>query len=271
MPPTLSSEQIQGSQLDVSSTFSRYVSRRIVSGLDVVSGDLLALSKSLIVAGMPQRGAAHPSIQNCKCVRHVVRGMAGDQAAVDVIYETPAGPGGAPFATYVIEDSIGSQTEMVQMTHLFEPLFVQVTRDSITTKKVATVPRLTPIRRLVARGIVEGRPGAAVAACIDRVNSIAWMGYPKGYWLDAATDDLSNTYRVSAEFISRVNRPWREYSFFQEANGDYPSELFQNVQAVKNAMNATYTPGTYPYGFGFAYHDLYPVANFDAVFGIYVP
>src|SRR5688500_16700552 len=112
MPATLSAELIQGSQLDVSATFSRYVSHRIVSGIDVVAADPLALSKALATAGLPQKNALHPSITNCRVVRHVIRGMSGNMASVDVIYETPsAGPGGAPFATYILEDAIGSQTE----------------------------------------------------------------------------------------------------------------------------------------------------------------
>lgn len=46
-----------------------------------------ALIRALQVAGMPQIGDRHPSDPYCRVTQHKVRGVAGDQAVVEIIYE----------------------------------------------------------------------------------------------------------------------------------------------------------------------------------------
>lgn len=285
MPASLSLDLIEGSVVDNGTDFARVVRAGIVKDIDVnaVGFDPMALIKALGTAGMPQLNELHPSgTPGLRVVRHVVRGLANDQARVEVVYETPQFGGGTPqppTGAFLIKDSTTLVSEKVQLGPGAQPLVVTMGGGLLgpgpfDLAKQATLDRLTPLRNLVLFGtmittnpqqIQNGRTG------VGYVNDRTWSGRPKGYWLctkfDSETLDLGVTYQVTAQFTSRQYRDWKSYYFWRNAVGELEQATIDAAPQIQQMMADEYSFSMKNQGYGFMTVGLYDLADFGAIYG----
>ncbi len=289
MPATLHMDRnIEGTFLDNSPTFVRCRRNAIVTGIDVnaVGYDPNVMVKALGASGMPQLWDDHPSIANCPVQRHLVRGMAGNQASVEIYYETPQLGISVPTAgSFLIEATTAMVTEQVNLDGSHLPIVVQYTAQGATgnKKRIANINRLTPMRTLKITGSITGVPLPIFSACVGRVNGVTWQGLGIGFWLCTSFEFQATgspgtfgsldtiPFTVAATFVSRVYRDWKEYAFFVDETGTVPEIIFTGAQqqGLAAAMKQTYSfaqSGNGAYN-GFATVGFYDLANFFAIFG----
>jgi hypothetical protein len=281
MAATIKPDRIDGALLDHGKDFTRCV--RIFQVYDIplpatgFAADILI--KSLATSGMPQIGDGHPNITNCTVQRHIVRGMATNQARVEIVYETPvAGAFSPPQGTLLLRDSTVLTTEETSVSELgnvihvnYQPT-VNPTGNSRVTK-VATFQKLLPMRQLTIAGIIKGaanRPSEDVLNAIGTVNENPWQGLKKGFWLFSGftgdTADLGKTISIEASFLTRIHRDWRSFATFRDDRGEIPQDIKQaDVNNLRDRKE--YSISAIPAN-GLVAVGLYKMSNFRSIFGI---
>ncbi len=264
---------IENTYLDFSADFKRACRCAVVTDIDLQATgfDPNVMVKALAVAGMPQLNDSHPSIADCRVVRHLIRGQANNQATVQIFYETPTG-GDVVTGTFYTKAGTALQTESSGIDFSGRPLYVNYTPTGGTAvKKHAPISRLTPLRTIQINGTISGLPDSAKSQAVGCVNSVFWQGLGVGFWLcnGFEFEYLPNgTFSITSSFISRVQRDWKEYSIFLDETGNVPDDVITNSH-VPAVINAPYAVDQFFAGGvgGFSAVGFYPLANFSAIFG----
>ncbi len=267
---------IESTYLDYGVDFTRACRCAVVTNIDVQSTgfDPNVLVKSLATAGMPQLNELHPSITNCRVVRHLVRGQANNQATVQIFYETPTG-GDVTTGTFFTRAGTSLQSESSGVDQAGFPIYTTYTptgsAPSSIVIKHTPINRLTPLRTLQINGTISGLPDAAKTNAVGCVNSVFWQGLDKGFWLCNGfefEDNPNGTVSITSSFVSRVQRDWKEYSIFLDETGNVPSDVLQNAP-ISSIVGGPYILGQIRAGGigGFTAVGFYPLANFLSIFG----
>jgi hypothetical protein len=291
MPTLYLDTCLEEAQLDHGADFTRRVRPFIVKDLGVVANDFAALEKALAVGGMPQLNDLHPVWTNTRVVRHVMRGLAGDQVKGVVIYETPTGGTVAPpNGSFILRDSTALVSEITEINPVTgEPLAIYYrpspSSDNTApavTKDIVSVQYLVPMRILSLFGIITNRPSAAMLDAIGCINQNAWQGLGKGFWLCSAftgeTGDLvggqgfDQRYQVEASFMTRQRRDWSSFATYKDERGKTPSNIRQDGAQFLLGLPYDNIVHNNPNGQGSANglmkSGLYPPADFLALFGV---
>ncbi len=266
---------IESTYLDYGKDFTRACRCAVVTNIDVTTGfDPNVLVKSLATAGMPQINELHPSITNCRVVRHLVRGQSNNQVTVQIFYETPTG-GDVPTGTFYVKSGTAVQSESAGIDSDGLPIYVDykpTTGTGSSVQKHTPINRLTPLRTLQVSGTLIGLPStASQASAVNTVNLTTWQGLPRAYWLCNGFEVESNsngTYTISSSFISRVNRDWKEYCIFLDETGNVPQDVLTGAgaSAVATVMNKIYIEGQDRVN-GFTSVGFYALNDFISIFG----
>ncbi len=193
--------------------------------------------KALATPGMPQMGERHPSGDGTIVVAHMFRGMANDQARVEIVYDTPGGYE-IPDGIFIIEDT----TTLVSRAALKVPgvpYYVRV--EAAPTNEAGTVPApagtigdsqpfnyLCPLRTLTFRAVIDYPPNAYLPALVGTVNKNTWQGLPPGYWLCAEVQAVGIAFdqnskitrrRMTGAFVTRQREDWTEYQGLRGPDG----------------------------------------------------
>ena len=235
------------------------------------------LPAALEAAGMPGKGEGHPTRPSAKLRRRIVRPVdAGDKARVELYYDSASDFGGTPNGTFVMRDSTGLTTEMVQLNPELKPIQVRWTPSGGTqVKKTLTLPRTTTMRTLSVYATLDRRPSISAQLAVDDVNDRTWQGLGKGFWkcagLDATFTDATGAvgvYTAGAVFITRNYRDWSDYGWYVDQFGEIPTEDDGlNPDEIKALMEEDYVYGE-RYANGFTKVGQYRPNNFGAVFGV---
>lgn len=299
--PTVIPDVIRESLVDNGVDGVRVVRHMIVKDLPVIgtgefaSRDSMALIKALGVGGMPQLYESHPSRKDLTVRRHIIRGQSNDQANVMVVYETPQNGVSAPTGVLIVQDDTQLTSETVQINPATgEPLIVKMTPSggSEEVAKQITTQRLVPLRNLILTGILQesgSQPATDQAkrintagqlnrarSVVGSVNRQPWAGLRVGCWLcsgfTAETTDLGQYYRVRASFLNRDGAVWWQYGWWRNALGELDESTTTpgNIANIEAAINNTrYAPGNHTVAIGFRLLGLYPLGDFNGVFGAF--
>lgn len=219
-----------------------------------------------------------------------------NQAAFTVTYEgpTPESSGGGNKVRWVVEDDTTLTSEVETFDFEGEFLHVKYTYGqggvvvSASEENFAAHPFdanvLRPRRRISIHGYIIGRPSEEVLDAVGTVNSKAFFGKKKGYWLCTnagarvehnAPTALGQTdtqlYRVSAAWLTKVHRDWSHYAYFKDITGRVPKELLTKEarKIIKENIETDYEPflrKNTPSGF--ARVGMYKTADMGKLFGL---
>lgn len=268
----------------------RAIRYAVVSGLpttDPAAVIILALS----APAMPQIGDQHPTRPECLLANiDTISVEASDTVKIRLTYESPivpslSGGSGGSGTNWIIEDSTGLTTQSSSVVPGKKPgvdkvplliKFSDPKTEKLYGQDVGTINFMRPLRTVTLSGATKKSVENRIAAAVGSVNSDAWQGLPKGYWLLAGYESVSiagsktKTLRIS--LTTRNNEPWDEFIFFRDPHTGKPASGKEVDAAVTELSNA-------PYKYGISYPKVgnlrgvakvcpYPDTSFHSIFGI---
>jgi hypothetical protein len=284
LPATVKLDRIENAQIErEQSGITRAVRAATIYGIDAfgTDGDPFVLVRASLSAGLPQIGEAFPADPACILVRHIVKGIAGNQATVLCVYERPTFTSAQIVGTWVINTDTITRTTLLQRNPLtFKPIRVvwqpsqQTPADRVI--KTGTISAEIPMARVVARGQFYGlNTGRPWRLAVGSVNSGNWQGLGQGFWLfDEMHDDIvqlntGNTnlslYQYTLIFTSRLKYDWAEYDFARMPSGDFaqiPESVMQQIRAME------YGGGDVEFAEGVTRTESYPMMDLTGLTGI---
>lgn len=278
MANVLLDRNLEEQVLDNSTDFVRRIRQIIITDLDVTPNDPLALEKALTVGGVPQLHDLHPSIPDCRVVRHIFRGLAGNQVKGQIIYETPTGGSTPTTGSFFLRDSTTLTSELTEVNPVtgfpllvkYTPSATEDTPNPAQDARVHSVQYLVPMRVLSVVAIINDRPNINILNAVGAVNNKPWQGLPKGYWLCVSftgdTADQEQSYRIETAFMTRLRRDWSSFITYKDDRGQVPANI--KADDVNNLMNGEYLADVFDNYNGIRKSGLYPEADFQAIFGL---